>query len=92
MAMTEADKKEFKQIVAEGNKALREWLEATLHPIQKDVDKHDIVIQEIPVIKQRLDSHMETHLNTQNKRQFNIEMWVIIGIFLLDKLQNYFGS
>jgi hypothetical protein len=92
MAMTEADRKEFKEIVAEGNKSLREWLEATLHPIQKNVDKHEIFVDKIPVIEQKLDNHLELHLNNNNNKKFNIEMWVIIGIYLLDKLQTYLGG
>jgi len=82
MAMTEADRKEFKEIVAEGNKSLREWLEATLHPIQKDVDKHSVHIDKIPIIEQKIDTHLQNHISTKTDRKFNIEIWVGILVFV----------
>ena len=90
MAMTEADRKEFKEIVADGNKSLREWLEATLNPLQKKVDKHDLFAEKIPIIEQKLDNHLDLHLSNNNNKKFNIEMWVIIAIYFLDKVQSYF--
>ena len=87
--MTDAEKKDIKELIMEGFKTQREWIEAILHPIQKDVDKHTIMIQKVPMIEQKLDNHIETHSNKENSKKFNIEMWVIIGVYLLDKVMAY---
>lgn len=88
--MTEADRKEFKEIVAEGNKSLREWLEATLHPLQKDVDKHSVIIDKVPIIEQKIDTHLQSHINTKTERRFNIEIWVGIAVFIGSQFFMYY--
>lgn len=88
--MTEADRKEFKELITDGFKSQREWLEATINPIQKDIDKHKDIVEEFPVIKQKLDSHIENHTSENNRKRFNYEMWIIVGIFILDKISEYF--
>ena len=80
--MTEGDRKEFKDLITEGFKAQRDWLEATLHPIRKDVDKHDLVIDKIPVIEQKIDTHLENHITTKQDKKFNIEIWLGLLIFI----------
>jgi len=90
MAMTESEKKDIKDLITDGFKTQREWIEATLNPIQKSVDKHNSLINEVPVIKLRLDTHIDTHTTDKNNKKFNIEMWVIVGVYLLDKIMLYF--
>ncbi len=92
MAMTEPDRKEFKEIVAEGNKSLREWLEATLHPIQKDVDKHSIHIEKVPIIEQKIDNHLQSHISTENDKKFNIEIWVGIAVFIGSQILMFYKA
>ena len=92
MAMTEPDRKEFREIVAEGNKSLREWLEATLHPIQKDVDRHSIHIEKVPIIEQKIDHHIESHISTKNDRKFNIEIWAGIAVFIGSQILMYYKA
>jgi len=90
MAMTESEKKDIKDLITDGFKTQREWIEATLNPIQKSVDKHNSLINEVPVIKLRLDTHIDTHTTDKSNKKFNIEMWVIVGVYLLDKIMLYF--
>lgn len=89
MAMTETDKKEIKELISDGFKSQKEWLEATINPIQKNIDNHDETIKEVPIIKQRLDSHIETHNSAENNKKFNTEMWIIVGVFILDKVYQF---
>ena len=90
--MTEADRKEFKEIVAEGNRSLREWLEATLHPIQKDVDRHSIHIEKVPIIEQKIDTHLQNHISTKQDKKFNIEIWVGILVFVASQFFMYYKA
>ena len=92
MAMTEADRKEFKELINEGFSAQQKLLEAILHPIQKDVDKHSITIDKIPIIEQKLDTHIQHHITTKNDKKFNIEIWVGIAVFVGDQLLMYYKS
>ena len=90
--MTAEEKKDFKDLINEGFKSQRDWLEAILNPIQKDQEKHSCAINKIPVIEQKLDNHIDTHKTIQNNKKFNFEMWVIVAIFLLDKIMSYISS
>ena len=90
MAMTEADRKEFRELITEGNNSLKEIFKATLDPIQKDVDCHTETIKEVPIIKQRVDDHLQNHTAETQKQRFNFEMWIIVAIFAVDKILQYF--
>ena len=90
MAMTDNERKEFKEIITDGFKTQREWLEATLHPIRKDVDKHAVIIDKVPIIEQKIDTHIQNHISTKNDKKFNVEMWIMVAIFLLGNVAMYF--
>ena len=88
--MTESEKKDIKDLITDGFKTQKELLEAILRPIHAAIDKHNSLIDEVPVIKLKLDTHIDTHTTIQNNKKFNIEMWVIVGVYLLDKIMLYF--
>lgn len=87
MAMTD---KELREIINEGFKSQREWLEATLNPIQKDIDKHTEMAEKVPILEQKLDHHLTAHSENDNKKRFNIELLVMVGVFIIDKIFQYF--
>ena len=89
MAMTAEEKKEFKELINEGFKAQKELLEAILTPIHKDIESHANLVSKIPIIEQKLDNHIDTHKTKSDNKKFNFEMWVIIAIFIIDKLAGY---
>ena len=89
MAMTEAEKREFKDIIREGFETQRQYFEAVISPIKQDICEHKDITKKIPIIEQKLDSHLDNHTSTADRRKFNIEMWVIIGVYLLDKVMAY---
>jgi len=89
MAMTEQEKKEIKDVITEAFKSQREWLEATINPINKSLDKHADIVEKVPIIEQKLDHHIEAHNSNNKNIKFNIEMWVIVGVFIFDKITQY---
>jgi len=89
MAMTEAEKREFKDIIKDGFETQRQYFEAVINPMKLDITGNKDIVKEIPIIKQKLDNHLENHITTSTNKKFNIEMWVIIGVYLLDKVMLY---
>lgn len=90
--LEEADKREFRELIAEGFKSQREWLEATLNPIQKSQDYHKEIIQEVPVIKQKLENHLDNHDTERRRKTTSSELWVVVGVFIVDKILQYFPT
>ena len=89
MAMTDSEKREFKDIIKDGFETQRQYFEAVINPMKLDITGNKDIVKEIPIIKQKLDNHLETHITTSTNKKFNIEMWVIIGVYLLDKVMAY---
>ena len=89
MAMTEAEKREFKDIIKDGFETQRQYFEAVINPMKQDITVNKDIVRKIPIIEQKLDNHLEHHITISTNKKFNIEMWVIVGVYLLDKVMAY---
>lgn len=75
----------------------REWLDLKFGNVIKEIQKttvkntSDIITIEKTVDKlvSFKDTHIEHHEAKEKNMKFNLEMWVIVGIFLFDKIFQY---
>lgn len=75
----------------------KEWLDLKFGNVIKEIQKTtvknttDIIVIEKKVDKlvDFKDNHIEHHEAKEKNMKFNLEMWVIVGIFLFDKIFQY---
>lgn len=84
--MTDADKKEIKEIIREGFEAQNELWKAKFAPVENQVASHSQEVKKIPLLEQKIDNHITDHNKNDNNKKFSIEMWIIIGVFILQNI------
>lgn len=62
--------------------SLREVIELTVDPINKQTEKNTNDITLLNPIKDKLENHLNDHIRIDGQKKFNTEMWIIIAIFV----------
>ena len=88
--MTASDRTEIKDLIKEGNNSLKDIFKATIGPLQREVLSNSEGVKEVPILKERVDAHLLKHTSKLGIKRFNIEMWVVVCIFIADKLYQHF--
>ena len=70
-------------------KNIDEKQDAVLIKLEKNEDKIIIVEKKVDKLEDFRESHIEHHEAKEKNMKFNLEMWVIVGIFLFDKIFQY---
>jgi hypothetical protein len=86
MSMTIEERKEMREIMNEGFDNQRKFLESVISPINEKVVSHDEIFQKVPLVEQRLDNHLNDHAKETSKKRFNIEMYIIVIVYIIDKI------
>lgn len=80
--------------------AISDKLDSTVSPIIKDIENHrgDIddlydkdrdTKQRLTVVEVKIEDHFKISNERKDNKRFSFEMWIVVGVFLADKIFQY---